>query len=85
MHDDLDQERVAGHWTITVPEKTPTNEPRRCRADYDGNGRLEVFDLLVFFNLYEVRDIRADFDRDGEVTIFDARDIINAVSDGRCS
>lgn len=55
-----------------------------CRADYDDNGILEIFDLLIFLNYYEALDLRADFDKDGVVTIVDAVRMINAIGGGRC-
>lgn len=55
-----------------------------CRADYDDNGVLEIFDLLIFLNFYEALDLRADFDKDGVVTVVDAVRVINAIVGGRC-
>lgn len=40
-------------------------------ADFDGNGRRDVFDLLAFTNAWETRDDRADIDRNGAFDILD--------------
>lgn len=42
-----------------------------CRVDLDGDGRLSVFDFLVFQNLFVTGDLLADFDGDGTLTMFD--------------
>ena len=42
-----------------------------CRADFDGDGSLTIFDFLAFQNAFDARDPRADFDGDGAFTIFD--------------
>ncbi|MEQ9095042.1 MAG: immunoglobulin domain-containing protein [Phycisphaerales bacterium] len=42
-----------------------------CRADFDGDGELTIFDFLGFSNAFDAGDLRADFDGDGSLTIFD--------------
>lgn len=42
-----------------------------CRADLLPNGELNLFDFLVFQNLFAAGDLAADFDGDGRLTIFD--------------
>ncbi|MEQ8317507.1 MAG: right-handed parallel beta-helix repeat-containing protein [Phycisphaerales bacterium] len=42
-----------------------------CRADLTGDGVLDVFDFLAFFNAFDDADPVADFDGDGEFTLFD--------------
>ena len=42
-----------------------------CRADFDGDGQLSIFDFLAFQNAFDAGDLAADFDGDGELTIFD--------------
>ena len=42
-----------------------------CRADFDGDGRLTIFDFLAFQNAFAAGERRADFDGDGQLTIFD--------------
>ncbi len=42
-----------------------------CRADFDGDAALTIFDFLAFQNAFDARDPIADFDFDGEFTIFD--------------
>ncbi len=41
-----------------------------CRADFDGNGELDIFDFLAFQNAFASGDLAADFDGDGELNIF---------------
>ncbi|NRA57731.1 MAG: hypothetical protein HRU13_06395 [Phycisphaerales bacterium] len=42
-----------------------------CAADLDEDGRLTVFDFLMFQNLFDAGDPIADFDGDGRFTLFD--------------
>jgi len=42
-----------------------------CRADFDGDGSLTIFDFLAFQNAFDAGDLLADFDGDGVLTIFD--------------
>ncbi|MEO1279859.1 MAG: GC-type dockerin domain-anchored protein, partial [Planctomycetota bacterium] len=42
-----------------------------CPTDLDGDGRLTLFDLLAYQNLFQDGDARADLDRDGRLTLFD--------------
>ncbi|MEO1008292.1 MAG: GC-type dockerin domain-anchored protein [Planctomycetota bacterium] len=42
-----------------------------CRADFDGDGALTIFDFLAFQNAFDSGDYCADFDRDTEFTLFD--------------
>jgi len=42
-----------------------------CRADFDGDGELTLFDFLGFQNAFDAGDPAADFDGDGELTLFD--------------
>jgi len=42
-----------------------------CRADFDGDGQLTIFDFLAFQNSFDAGDLVADFDGDGSLTIFD--------------
>jgi hypothetical protein len=42
-----------------------------CRADFDGDGELTLFDFLAFQNAFDSGDLAADFDGDGSLTIFD--------------
>ncbi|MFI4916381.1 MAG: GC-type dockerin domain-anchored protein [Phycisphaerales bacterium JB060] len=42
-----------------------------CRADFDGDGELTIFDFLAFQNAFDAGDLAADFDGDGALTIFD--------------
>lgn len=40
-------------------------------GDFNGDGALDVFDLLAFQDAFQARDPRADLDRDGLHTVFD--------------
>ncbi|UYV12521.1 MAG: hypothetical protein NCW75_14645 [Phycisphaera sp.] len=42
-----------------------------CRADFDGDGDLTIFDFLAFQNAFDAGDLAADFDGDGALNIFD--------------
>ena len=42
-----------------------------CRADFDLDGELNIFDFLAFQNAFVAGDPMADFDFDGELTLFD--------------
>jgi hypothetical protein len=42
-----------------------------CRADFDGDGVLTIFDFLAFQNAFGASSLAADFDGDGVLTIFD--------------
>jgi hypothetical protein len=42
-----------------------------CRADFDGDGALTIFDFLAFQNAFDAGEPSADFDGDGSLTLFD--------------
>ena len=42
-----------------------------CRADFDGDGTLTLFDFLAFQNAFGSGNLCADFDGDGNLTLFD--------------
>ena len=42
-----------------------------CRVDLDGSGALDVFDYLVFQELFSTGDLAADFTWDGRLDFFD--------------
>lgn len=42
-----------------------------CDADIDGNGRLDVFDIFGFFDLFNAGDPRAELTGDGTFDLFD--------------
>lgn len=42
-----------------------------CRADLNGDGRLDFFDFLTFQNLFAAGDLKADFDGSGSLDFFD--------------
>ncbi|MGD1916069.1 MAG: S8 family serine peptidase [Phycisphaerales bacterium] len=43
----------------------------QCRADFDGDGTLSVFDFISFQSSFVAGDIAADFDGDGLLRVFD--------------
>ncbi|UYV13294.1 MAG: hypothetical protein NCW75_03175 [Phycisphaera sp.] len=51
--------------------KMPAFGGTRCRADFDGDGALTIFDFLAFQTAFDAGDPAADFDGDGSLTIFD--------------
>ncbi|MFI4917750.1 MAG: GC-type dockerin domain-anchored protein [Phycisphaerales bacterium JB060] len=48
-----------------------TIEISPCRADFDADGALTIFDFLAFQNAFDTGDLGADFDGDGSLTLFD--------------
>jgi hypothetical protein len=42
-----------------------------CRADFNEDGALDIFDFLAFMNAFDAGEELADFDFDGELTVFD--------------
>lgn len=42
-----------------------------CKADFDGDGTLSVFDFIAYQAAFDAGDMRADFDEDGELSVFD--------------
>ncbi|MFI4917466.1 MAG: GC-type dockerin domain-anchored protein [Phycisphaerales bacterium JB060] len=53
-----------------------------CRADFDGDGTLTIFDFLAFQNAFGSGSRCADFDGDGALTIFDFLRFQNEFSAG---
>ncbi len=53
-----------------------------CRADFDGDGELNVFDYIRFHDAFWIGDPRADFDGDGQLTLFDFLAFQNAFDAG---
>lgn len=42
-----------------------------CDADFDGDGKLTIFDFIAYQDAFTSGDLSADFDRDGVLTVFD--------------
>lgn len=42
-----------------------------CDVDFDGDGKLSIFDFIAYQEAFTDGDPRADFDRDGVLTVFD--------------
>jgi hypothetical protein len=53
-----------------------------CRADFDADGALTIFDFLAYQNAFSAGDPIADFDGDGELTLFDFLAFQNAFDAG---
>ncbi|MFG0283533.1 MAG: GC-type dockerin domain-anchored protein, partial [Phycisphaerales bacterium JB039] len=53
-----------------------------CRADLSGDGKLDIFDVLMFLSLFDAGDLRADFDESGALDIFDFLAFQNAFAAG---
>ena len=53
-----------------------------CRADFDGDGELSIFDFLAFQNAFSAGDLAADFDGDGTLSIFDFLEFQNEFAAG---
>ncbi|OAB55136.1 hypothetical protein AY599_19165 [Leptolyngbya valderiana BDU 20041] len=56
------REMVDGQATLTIVA---------CRADINGDGALDLFDFLAFFNAFDAGEPIADFDFDGALTGLD--------------
>ncbi len=57
-------------------------ESTNCPADFDGDGRLSLFDFLAFQNAFDSGDLAADFDSDGRFSLFDFLAFQNAFDAG---
>lgn len=53
-----------------------------CPADFNGDGLLDIFDIIGFFELFGQGDPRADFNGDGLLDIFDIIAFFEAFGDG---
>jgi hypothetical protein len=53
-----------------------------CRADFDGDSALTIFDFLAFQNAFDAGDLAADLDGDGTLTLFDFLAFQNAFDAG---
>ena len=49
-----------------------------CAVDFDGNGVLNTFDVLVFLNAWNAGDSSADFDGNGTINTLDVQAYLNA-------
>ena len=56
--------------------------PGVCRADFDGDGELTLFDFLAFQNEFDAGHLIADFDGVGVLTLFDFLAFQNAFDMG---
>ncbi|MFG0283985.1 MAG: S8 family serine peptidase, partial [Phycisphaerales bacterium JB039] len=53
-----------------------------CAVDLDASGTLDIFDFLLFQNLFGAGDMRADFSGDGALDLFDFLAFQNAFALG---
>lgn len=60
---DLSTGSISIDWTIDAEDS--------CRADMDGNGMLDFFDVSIFFDALVNQDATADFNGDGSLDFFD--------------
>ncbi|MFG0246394.1 MAG: GC-type dockerin domain-anchored protein [Phycisphaerales bacterium JB052] len=56
--------------------------PSVCRADLNGDGELNFFDVSQFLSLYGDGDLRVDFDDDGTLNFFDISAFLGSFSQG---
>jgi hypothetical protein len=42
-----------------------------CDVDFDGDGRLTLFDFIAYQVAFSLGEARADIDGDGELSVFD--------------
>lgn len=66
-------------WTVTVKAAG-----KKCYADCDGSGGLDVFDFLCFTNRFNAGEPGADCDGSGQLDVFDFLCFVNAFNGG-CS
>ncbi len=66
----------------SAPNPPENPEPAACYPDCDGNGRLDIFDMLCFLNLHAAKDPYADCDTDLDWTIFDFLCFVNEYNAG---
>ncbi len=64
-----------------IIRRTGCAEPA-CFADFDGDGRLSLFDFLTFQNAFDTGDPSADCDDDGSLSLFDYLCFQNAFDAG---
>ncbi|MFI4915853.1 MAG: GC-type dockerin domain-anchored protein [Phycisphaerales bacterium JB060] len=57
-------------------------QPVTCRADFNNDGTLDLFDFLDFQSAFARGEPAADFDGDGALTLFDFLDFQSAFSRG---
>ncbi|MEQ8317301.1 MAG: GC-type dockerin domain-anchored protein [Phycisphaerales bacterium] len=68
--------------SLTIGGQGFVDGSTKCRADCDGNGRLDIFDFLCFQNLFASGDLAADLDGDGRLSIFDFLEFQNQFAAG---
>ena len=73
---------IFGHGRIDAFAAVSAALAGACRADFDGDGELTLFDFLAFQNAFGSGDPAADFDGDGALTLFDFLAFQNAFAAG---
>lgn len=73
---------IFGHGRVDAFAAVSAALAGACRADFDGDGELTLFDFLAFQNAFALGDLAADFDGDGELTLFDFLEFQNAFAIG---
>ncbi|MEM9559037.1 MAG: S8 family serine peptidase [Planctomycetota bacterium] len=56
--------------------------PGECVADVDRSGALDIFDVILFIDLWSAGDPQADLDSDGAHTIFDVLALLAIFDEG---
>ena len=70
----------AANNTITGPGDAV--EVTACLADFNGDGTVNVFDVVAFITLWNTGTIDADFNSDGTISIFDVVAFITEWNNG---
>lgn len=68
---------VSGSATIVATGDAPS-----CRADLNGDGALDFFDISAFLGAFTAQDPIADFDSNGVYNFFDISLFLNAFTSG---
>ena len=73
---------IFGHGRVDAYAAVRAALAAACRADFDGDGVLTLFDFLAFQSAFALGDPAADFDGDGELTLFDFLEFQSAFAIG---
>jgi subtilisin family serine protease len=64
----LDTPGVDAHFALVIQGGDTRAD---CEVDFDGDGKLTIFDFIAYQVAFSAGDPRADIDRDGELSLFD--------------
>ncbi|MCL4221872.1 MAG: hypothetical protein KJZ65_10950 [Phycisphaerales bacterium] len=67
---------------MVLSKPTSVLSPLPCRADINGDGVLNFFDVLQWLNLFSSQQPGGDFNNDGQFNFFDVQSFLNAFSSG---